>query len=116
MDGTATKGVEVMLGDPKKAIVAFSIPIAVALLAQMSNNLVDSFWVTNLGGNAMAALGLVSPIYSILVGIGSGLGIGASAAIARKIVARGEAPKRMSPLRSSPTFCGSRVASTKSRM
>jgi len=85
MEVSATKGVNVLLGDPKKAIVAFSIPIAVALLAQQSNSLVDSFWVTGLGGNAMAALGLVSPIYSILVGIGSGLGIGTSAAIARSI-------------------------------
>ncbi|MCL2296085.1 MAG: MATE family efflux transporter [Methanomassiliicoccaceae archaeon] len=85
MEVSATKGVNVLLGDPRKAIVAFSIPIAVALLAQQSNSLVDSFWVTGLGGNAMAALGLVSPIYSILVGIGSGLGIGASAAIARCI-------------------------------
>jgi len=85
MEVSATKGVNVLLGDPKKAIAAFSIPIAVALLAQQSNSLVDSFWVTGLGGNAMAALGLVSPIYSILVGIGSGLGIGTSAAIARSI-------------------------------
>jgi putative MATE family efflux protein len=85
MEVSATKGVNVLLGDPRKAIAAFSIPIAVALLAQQSNSLVDSLWVTGLGGNAMAALGLVSPIYSILIGIGSGLGIGASAAIARSI-------------------------------
>ncbi|MDR0309356.1 MAG: MATE family efflux transporter [Candidatus Methanoplasma sp.] len=85
MEQTATKGVEIMLGDPKKAIAAFSIPIAVALLAQQSNNLVDSFWVTNLGADAMAALGLVFPIYAVIVGIGAGLGIGTSAAIARKI-------------------------------
>ncbi|MCL2149241.1 MAG: MATE family efflux transporter, partial [Methanomassiliicoccaceae archaeon] len=76
MVASATKGVEVMLGDPRKAIVAFSIPIAVALLAQQGNNLVDSFWVTGLGGNAMAALGLVFPVYAVVVGIGSGLGIG----------------------------------------
>ncbi|MDR1404396.1 MAG: MATE family efflux transporter [Candidatus Methanoplasma sp.] len=85
MGETAKKGVEIMLGDPKKAIAAFSIPIAVALFAQQSNNLVDSFWVTSLGAEAMAALGLVFPIYAVLIGIGSGLGIGTSAAIARKI-------------------------------
>lgn len=85
MEVSATKGVDIMLGDPKKAIVAFSIPIAVALLAQQSNSLVDSLWVTGLGGNAMSALGLVSPIYSVLVGLGSGIGIGTSAAIARNI-------------------------------
>lgn len=81
----AAKNVDVMLGDPKKAIIAFSIPIAVALFAQQSNNFVDSFWVTSLGAEAMAALGLVFPIYAVIIGIGSGLGIGTSAAIARKI-------------------------------
>jgi len=85
METRNTRGVEVMLGDPKKAIVAFSIPIAVALFAQQSNNLVDTFWVTGLGGGAMAALGLVFPVYAVIVGLGNGLGIGTSAAIARSI-------------------------------
>ncbi|MDR3206006.1 MAG: MATE family efflux transporter [Candidatus Methanoplasma sp.] len=82
---TAEKDVETMLGDPRKALVAFSIPIAVALFVQQSNTLVDSFWVTSLGGDAMAAIGLLNPIYAVLVGAGNGLGIGAAAAIARKI-------------------------------
>ncbi|MDR2698187.1 MAG: MATE family efflux transporter [Candidatus Methanoplasma sp.] len=85
MEAHGTKGVEVLLGDPKKAVIAFSIPIAVALFAQQSNNLIDSFWVTSLGAGAMAALGLVSPVYAVLIGIGNGLGIGTSAAIARNI-------------------------------
>ncbi|MCL1811188.1 MAG: MATE family efflux transporter [Methanomassiliicoccaceae archaeon] len=85
MEGPVTKGVEVMLGDPKKAVIAFSIPICVALFAQQSSNLVDSFWVTSLGAEAMAALGLVFPVYAVVIGIGNGLGIGASATIARKI-------------------------------
>ena len=85
MEGMVTKGVDVLFGDPKRAIVVFSIPIAVALLAQQSNYLVDSFWVSNLGGDAMAALGLVSPVFQVVIGIANGLAIGASAAIARKI-------------------------------
>jgi len=84
-NANATRDIQVMLGDPKKALVVFSIPIAVALLAQQSNNLVDSMWVTGLGAEAMAALGLVFPIYAVIIGIGNGLGIGTSAAIARKI-------------------------------
>ena len=84
-ESTVSRNVQVMLGDPKKALVAFTIPIAVALFAQQSNNIVDSMWVTYLGGNAMAALGLVFPIYAVLIGIGNGLGIGTSAAIARNI-------------------------------
>ncbi|AIZ56254.1 multidrug efflux pump VmrA [Candidatus Methanoplasma termitum] len=85
MDGTATKGVDVLLGDPKKAVVAFSIPIAIALLAQQGSLFADSVWVTALGGDALSAIGLVSPMYIILTGIGAGLAVGTSAAIARKI-------------------------------
>jgi len=77
--------VSVMLGDPKKAISIFSLPIAIALLMQHSNNLADTLWVTALGAESMAAMGMVYPMYSVLIGVGNGLGIGVSAAIARSI-------------------------------
>jgi putative MATE family efflux protein len=85
MHGAATKGVDVLLGDPKKAVVAFSIPIAVALLAQQGSLFADSVWVTALGGDALSAIGLVSPMYIVLTGLGAGLAVGTSAAIARYI-------------------------------
>ena len=80
-----TEGVRVLLGDQRKGIMALSIPIAIALFVQNLNNIVDSFWVADLGQNAMASLGIVYPIYCILIGIGNGVGIGVSAAIARNI-------------------------------
>ena len=80
-----TSGTRTLLGNQRKGIVALAIPIGVALLFQQLNNIVDSIWVADLGGDALAALGLVYPIYSVLIGIGNGLGIGVSAAIARNI-------------------------------
>lgn len=80
-----TTGVKVLLGNQRKGVLTLSIPIAVALFVQNLNNIVDSFWVADLGQNPMAALGIVYPIYCILIGVGNGLGIGASAAIARNI-------------------------------
>lgn len=80
-----TSGTRTLLGNQRKGIVALAIPIGVALLFQQLNNIVDSVWVADLGGDALAALGLVYPIYSVLIGIGNGLGIGVSAAIARNI-------------------------------
>jgi len=80
-----TEGVRVLLGDQRKGVMALSIPIAIALFVQNLNNIVDSFWVADLGQNSMASLGIVYPIYCILIGIGNGLGIGVSAAIARNI-------------------------------
>ncbi len=81
----STEGVRVLLGDQRKGILTLAVPIAIALFVQNLNNIVDSFWVADLGQRAMASLGVVYPIYSILIGIGNGLGIGVSAAIARNI-------------------------------
>ena len=80
-----TSGVKVLLGDQRKGVITLSIPIAIALFVQYLNNIVDSFWVSDLGQDPMAALGIVYPLYCILIGIGNGLGIGVSAAIARSI-------------------------------
>ncbi len=80
-----TVGVRTLLGDQRKGIVALAIPIGVALFFQQLNNIVDSLWVAGLGGDALAAMGIIYPIYTILIGIGNGLGIGVSAAIARNV-------------------------------
>ncbi len=82
---SGTKNVGMMLGDPKKAIGYLSLPIAVALLVQQSNNIVDTLWVTSMGAGPMAALGIVNPVYSVILSLGNGMAIGASAAIARNI-------------------------------
>lgn len=81
----STAGVDTLRGNEKKGIIIMAIPMAVALFMQMLNNIVDSFWVSDLGGNALAALGIIYPIYCVQIGIGNGLGVGVSAAIARSI-------------------------------
>ncbi len=86
-----TAGTRTLLGDQRKGVVALAIPIGVALFFQQLNSIVDSLWVAGLGGSAMSALGIVYPIYTILIGIGNGLGIGVGAAIARNIGQRNHA-------------------------
>ena len=86
-----TAGTRTLLGDQRKGVIALAIPIGVALCFQQLNNIVDSLWVAGLGGSAMSALGIVYPIYTILIGIGNGLGIGVGAAIARNIGQRNHA-------------------------
>ena len=80
-----TKDVEVMLGNPKKAILAMSIPIVVAMVVQNANNLIDSVWVAGLGPDALAAVGLIFPFFFIMMSIGNGVGVGSSAVIGRLI-------------------------------
>ncbi|MDY0293415.1 MAG: MATE family efflux transporter [Candidatus Methanomethylophilaceae archaeon] len=81
----AKKDVEKMLGNPRKAILAIALPVALALLLQNANNLVDALWVVGLGSDALSAIGLSHPLYSVTIAIGTGIGIGASSAIAWRI-------------------------------
>jgi hypothetical protein len=71
-----TGGISLLLGDPKKAIVKLSGPMIVAMLLMSTYNIVNAIWVAGLGSDALAAVGFVTPLFLILIGMGSGLGAG----------------------------------------
>jgi len=83
-----TEGVKILEGDPKKAIIKLAVPMIVAMSVQTVYQLVDTFWVSGLGADALAAMGFVFPFYFISMALSNGLGIGGGAAISRKIGAR----------------------------
>ena len=80
-----TKNVEILTGDPKKAIVALALPMIIAMMLSSLYNVVNAIWVAGLGSDALAAVGIVTPVFMIIMGIGVGIGTGATSAIARKI-------------------------------
>ncbi len=88
--GEKTEGVAIITGDPKKAIIKLSGPLIVAMILMSAYNLVDAIWVSGLGGNALAAVGFVTPLFMILVGLSNGIGAGATSAISRCIGARNQ--------------------------
>ena len=79
------KNIELITGEPKKAIIKLSIPIWISLIISFTYNLVDTVWVAGLGPGALSAIAFVGPIYMILVSIGTGIGAGASSLISRSI-------------------------------
>ena len=81
----AANHVEVMLGEPHKAVVSMFVPVFIALMIAQINVFVDTVWCSSLGIDAMSAISTVSSIYFILVGIGNGIGIGVNVAISRRI-------------------------------
>ena len=87
-EGGYTEGVRTLLGEPKNAIVKLSIPMILAMLIQATYNLVDAIWVAGIGAEALAAVGFVFPFYFIMMAISTGLGIGSSSAISRRIGAK----------------------------
>lgn len=83
--------VDLLLGNPRKAVVALAIPIIISLIVAEVNTLADRAWCSGMGVEALAAVALVRPIYSVYMGLGSGLGVGAAAVISRYLGA--ERPK-----------------------
>lgn len=87
-----TKGknsnIELIRGDPKKAIRKLSVPIMLSMALIMAYNIADSIWVSGLGADALAALGFITPVFMIIVGLGNGIGAGANSLIARAIGAK----------------------------
>ena len=79
------KNIDMITGDPKKAVIKLSIPMMISMLLIMLYNIADSIWVAGLGAEALAALGFITPLFMVLVGLGNGIGAGANSLIARFI-------------------------------
>jgi len=77
--------IQMITGDPKKAIVKLAVPMMVSMLLIMMYNIADSIWVAGLGADALAAIGFITPLFMVLVGLGNGIGAGANSLIARYI-------------------------------
>ncbi|MBR5503939.1 MAG: MATE family efflux transporter [Methanobrevibacter sp.] len=90
---TRFEGVESILGDPKKALWRLSIPLIISLFITSLYSVIDAIWVSSLGADALAGIGFVTPIFIALMGIGNGLGAGATSAISKYI---GEENKKKS--------------------
>jgi putative MATE family efflux protein len=80
-----TEGIAILTGDPKKAIIALSVPMIIAMLLMSTYNIVNAIWVAGLGADALAAVGFISPLFLILMGIGTGIGAGVASVISRRI-------------------------------
>ena len=81
----SSNSVDIMLGNPKKALISMSIPLIISLLITSFYNLIDAAWVSGLGADALAGVGFFTPVFMILVGFGNGLGSGAAFAISKYI-------------------------------
>jgi len=87
-DNEMKEGISLLMGDPKKAIVKLSGPMIIAMFLMSTYNIVNAIWVAGLGADALAAVGFITPLFMVLIGIGSGLGAGAASAISRRIGAK----------------------------
>lgn len=80
-----SEGVKTLLGDPKRAITKLAMPMIIAMLVQTLYNFADALWVSFLGPDALSAVGFFFPFFFMIMSVGSGIGMGGSAAISRFI-------------------------------
>ena len=84
----ANKNVELMRGEPERAVKKLAIPIMISMILTALYNIVDGIWVAGLGPTAIAGIGFVTPIFMVLNGASVGLGNGATSSISRFIGAK----------------------------
>lgn len=77
--------IESIIGNPKQAINKLAFPTIFSIFLMFLNNLIDSFWVSGINADALAALGFISPLYLVIIGIGSGIGAGGNSLISRYV-------------------------------
>lgn len=84
----ANENIDSIIGNPRKAINKLAFPTIFSMLLMFLNNLIDSFWVSGLNADALAALGFISPLYLVMIGLGNGVGAGANSLISRYLGAQ----------------------------
>ncbi len=80
-----TEGVNLLLGDPKKAIVKLSIPAIMGQMAFALYNITDVVWVSGLGPDSLSAVGLFSPFSMLIGALSAGVGVGGGVLISHGI-------------------------------
>jgi putative MATE family efflux protein len=81
----STRGVRVLLGDPKKAIIKLALPMILAMGLMSLYNIVDRFWVSGLGEDALSATGYYFSLLILAIAFATGLGVGGGAVVSHAI-------------------------------
>ncbi|MDG1805702.1 MATE family efflux transporter, partial [Flavicella sp.] len=61
-----------------KALISMSVPISIGMLSTFLFQVIDTYFVGQLGADALAALSFASTIYFLVVGLFIGLSVGVS--------------------------------------
>lgn len=73
-----------------RSLLTLAIPIALANVLQAAYQLIDAFWVGRLGGAAVAAVSVTTPIMFLSIALGAGLAIAGSTLVAQYAGARNQ--------------------------
>lgn len=80
---SSTTAKDLLNGDIRKTLVSMTIPMILGMIMLMTFSLVDTFFVSLLGTNELAAISFTFPVTFTIISLNIGLGIGTSAVIGR---------------------------------
>jgi putative MATE family efflux protein len=95
-------------GSLTRGIALLAIPTVLELAMESTFGVVDAFWVSGLGADAIAAVGLTESLVVLVFTIGLGLAMAATATISRRIGEKD--PEGASIAAVQAIFCGMAVA------
>ncbi len=81
----AASGAKLTTGKILPQLIKLTIPMMAGMAGMVVFNLVDTFYIGQLGAEQLAAMGFTFPVVMVLTSISIGLGMGASAVISKEI-------------------------------